>query len=630
MLSLLVSTTSVTTKLPSLDPPCKADGQYVHSSTYGARVSTWGQVTRGGWRGAVLGPDGHTIYGIPTNATTVLEIDAVKRTISTFGDLGTALSSDACAGALHCGVDRWIGGVLAPSTGKIIGIPYAAETVLEIDPATRTATTFGVLSSPVKRKWVEGVLGHNGNVYGIPYDADTVLEINPETHAVQTFGNVGSQPCKWYGGVLAPNKKIYTIPYASQVILQIDPETRSVSIFAVVGDGWAKWAGGVLANNGKIYGVPALSSSVLEIDPAKRTATEFGMLPPTALLEDKWNGGVLAPNGKIYGIPWRSSSVLEFDPETKSISMLGKMKSTNFTWHGGVVIANGRIVAVPYNSANVLEIGERVCMDVADAAGAHSPVMQLQPQPATAAAAARKGKGAAAVQQTPPPVVPQLHFVLALPGCPDDNDGACFNFGHHTWHSVMITLMKPDTSLRAVREQVALSRFEHIPADFCFLFKGHALDPSAEPAVKANQVAVRNEQQLVIFADSTHCTIGPSSLLGTTQSRPHEKAMIGGMIGAAIAVLVAFRVGVHCQRRAQAGYKKVPFDAEALVSEESSRLCWSTRQITTTKKGAKALMKARASPTTTSTATKAAAAPPREAVVGVGVGDGVEMAAGWP
>ena len=69
---------------------------------------------------------------------------------------------------------------------------------------------------------------------------------------------------------------------------------------------------------------------------------------------------------------------------------------------------------------------------------------------------------------------------------------------------------------------------------------------------------------------------------------------------------------------------------EALVSEESSRLCWSTRQITTTKKGAKALMKARTSPTTTSTATKAAAAPPREAVVGVGVGDGVEMAAGWP
>ena len=65
---------------------------------------------------------------------------------------------------------------------------------------------------------------------------------------------------------------------------------------------------------------------------------------------------------------------------------------------------------------------------------------------------------------------------------------------------------------------------------------------------------------------------------------------------------------------------------EALVSEESSRLCWSTRQVTTTKKGPKP-PKARTSPTTTSTATKAAAKPPREAVIGVGVGDGVEMAA---
>ena len=81
MLSLLVSTASVTTKFPSLDPPCKMDGRYVRSSTYGARVSTWGHVPRGGWRGAVLGPDGHTIYGIPTNATTVLEIDAAKRTM---------------------------------------------------------------------------------------------------------------------------------------------------------------------------------------------------------------------------------------------------------------------------------------------------------------------------------------------------------------------------------------------------------------------------------------------------------------------------------------------------------------------------------------------------------------------
>ena len=69
----------------------------------------------------------------------------------TFGNLGRAAGADECRGQLNCGEDKWIGGVLTKS-GKIIGIPYAAETVLEIDPVTRTATTFGVVASPVRRK----------------------------------------------------------------------------------------------------------------------------------------------------------------------------------------------------------------------------------------------------------------------------------------------------------------------------------------------------------------------------------------------------------------------------------------------------------------------------------------------
>ena len=122
-LRLLVLITPLTaTKLPSLDAKCTGESRYVHSSSYGARVSTWGHVLRGGWRGAVLGPDGNKIYGIPTNATSVQEIDPVSRKMTTFGDLGAASSPRACAGALNCGVDKWIGGVLA-RTGKIIGIP---------------------------------------------------------------------------------------------------------------------------------------------------------------------------------------------------------------------------------------------------------------------------------------------------------------------------------------------------------------------------------------------------------------------------------------------------------------------------------------------------------------------------
>ena len=110
-------------QLPSLDAKCTGASKYVSSSTYSARISTWGQVGRGGWRGAVLGPDGK-IYGIPTNATSVLKLDPVTRKVTTFGDFGTALAPANCSGALHCGLEKWIGGVLAP-TGKIIGIPCA-------------------------------------------------------------------------------------------------------------------------------------------------------------------------------------------------------------------------------------------------------------------------------------------------------------------------------------------------------------------------------------------------------------------------------------------------------------------------------------------------------------------------
>lgn len=75
----------------------------------------------------------------------MLEIDPATRTVQTFGSVGEKASLEiTCAGAIHCGEEKWIGGVLA-ANGKIIGIPYAAESVLEIDPLMRTVTTFGVV-----------------------------------------------------------------------------------------------------------------------------------------------------------------------------------------------------------------------------------------------------------------------------------------------------------------------------------------------------------------------------------------------------------------------------------------------------------------------------------------------------
>mgnify|MGYP006093519857 CR=1 FL=1 len=73
LLSLLsMASTSVDAlKMPILEPGCRKGSSYVNAPTYGVSSSQWGHLPRGGWRGAVLGPGGDKIYGIPTNATSV-------------------------------------------------------------------------------------------------------------------------------------------------------------------------------------------------------------------------------------------------------------------------------------------------------------------------------------------------------------------------------------------------------------------------------------------------------------------------------------------------------------------------------------------------------------------------------
>jgi hypothetical protein len=318
-------------------------------------------------------------------------------------------------------------------------------------------------SSVIKRKWVEGVLGRNGLIYAIPYDADSVLEIDPDNHALSLFGNLGGAPCKWYGGALAPNGKIYAIPYAASVVLEINPDEKTAIPFVSVGDtGWGKWAGGVLAANGKIYGVPALASAVLEVDIEEKQINLYGMLPSSSLLDDKWNGAVMAPNGKMYAIPWRSDKVLEFDPETKAIALVGSVSSTNFTWHGGALTKDGRIVAVPYNSAFVLEIGDSVCLP-----NAKSHTSEQSSRLGSVASAPSVPREENAGHQVSPSAVPSATsgmvddsatkiFVLALLGCPESgktSDDACFHLDHRTWHSAMITIMKPNSMLNDIRDQ---------------------------------------------------------------------------------------------------------------------------------------------------------------------------------
>ena len=67
----LIPAVSLGVTMPAIDAGgCNKGTSYVKSATYGVSSSRWGHLPRGGWRGAVRGPDDR-IYGIPTNATSV-------------------------------------------------------------------------------------------------------------------------------------------------------------------------------------------------------------------------------------------------------------------------------------------------------------------------------------------------------------------------------------------------------------------------------------------------------------------------------------------------------------------------------------------------------------------------------
>ncbi len=243
----------------------------------------------GGYRGSVLGADGH-VYAPPWNPG-VLEINPNTNTYTTFATGGAS--------------GYW-GGALAPN-GKIYCAPFSSNFMLEIDTVNKTAITVGVDLGAGSKYAGGGVLAPNGKIYFTPWDSVNILEFDPNTNTVVGFGNIaGGQ--KFVGGVLAPNGLIYCVPAGTTVIYYFDPNTKVVSSFGSLAAGFEKYEGGVLGKNGKIYFIPAQAQQVLEVDPTTNTTRLVGTANAAAY---KWSGGVLAQNGAIYGVPYTSPNILK-------------------------------------------------------------------------------------------------------------------------------------------------------------------------------------------------------------------------------------------------------------------------------------------------------------------------------
>ena len=63
---------------------------------------------------------------------------------------------------------------------------------MELDPESKTFSLFADFEEGTTAdKWRSGVLATNGKIYGIPYGSENVLEIDPDLHITHTFGNFG-------------------------------------------------------------------------------------------------------------------------------------------------------------------------------------------------------------------------------------------------------------------------------------------------------------------------------------------------------------------------------------------------------------------------------------------------------
>jgi len=129
------------------------------------------------WLGGAYGADG-CIYGMPSDATSILRIDPVKDEATTFAKLSDTKN-------------KWQGGVLSPIDKCVYAVPADSDCILRIDtdPDTplKVDTTIGteflsgssISSNDLTDKWQGGFLARDGNIYGIPENFDRVMKLTP-------------------------------------------------------------------------------------------------------------------------------------------------------------------------------------------------------------------------------------------------------------------------------------------------------------------------------------------------------------------------------------------------------------------------------------------------------------------
>ena len=75
-------------------------------------------------------------------------------------------------------------------------------------------------------KWSSSVLGNNGKIYGIPYKANPVLQFDPITNEFVLIGKEWCSRWQWCNGCLGTDGNIYGVPQDSHYVLKITIANR--------------------------------------------------------------------------------------------------------------------------------------------------------------------------------------------------------------------------------------------------------------------------------------------------------------------------------------------------------------------------------------------------------------------
>lgn len=188
------------------------------------------------WHGGLLAHSTGVIYAFPAHSNEVLCVDTNMNCdrdgdawrISTIPIQRHPEDTDPADQQY-----KWLGGAYG-ADGCIYGMPSDATSILRIDPLKNEATTFGKVSA-VKNKWQGGVLSSIDKcVYAVPADMNNILKIDtdPDTPlSIETIGS-GFQDVedKWQGGFVAKDDKIYAIPENTDNVMVITPKINGSSV----------------------------------------------------------------------------------------------------------------------------------------------------------------------------------------------------------------------------------------------------------------------------------------------------------------------------------------------------------------------------------------------------------------